>query len=73
MYSFEVIIEDNVWIGGNAVILPGVRIGANSVIGAGSVVTRDIPADCVAAGNPCRVIREITDRDLEYYYRDLHV
>lgn len=73
MYSFEVIIEDNVWIGGNAVILPGVRIGANSVIGAGSVVTRDIPADCVAVGNPCRVLREITDRDLEFYYRDLHV
>ena len=73
MYSFEVVIGDNVWIGGNVSVCPGVTIGENSVVGAGSVVTRDIPANVVAAGNPCRVIREITDRDLEYYYRDLHV
>ncbi len=73
MYSFEVIIEDNVWIGGNASICPGVRIGANSVIGAGSVVIKDVPPNTIAAGNPCKVIREITDRDLEYYYRDRHV
>lgn len=52
-------IGDNVWIGGNAVINPGVTIGANTVIGAGSVVTKDIPANCVAAGNPCRVIRRL--------------
>lgn len=73
MYSFEVIIGDNVWIGGNVSICPGVTIGENSVIGTGSVVLKDVPPNTVAAGNPCRVIREITDRDLEYYYKDLHV
>lgn len=73
MYSFPVIIGDNVWIGSNVVICPGVTIGENSVIGAGSIVTKDIPANCVAAGNPCKVQREITDRDLEYYYRDLRI
>ncbi|WP_353718782.1 sugar O-acetyltransferase [Dyadobacter sp. 676] len=58
-YALQVIIEDNVWIGGGAIILPGVTIGRNSVIGAGSVVTRSIPANSVAVGNPCRVIREV--------------
>jgi maltose O-acetyltransferase len=52
-------IESDVWIGGGAILCPGVRIGARTVIGAGSVVTRDIPADVVAAGNPCRVIRSL--------------
>ncbi len=69
-YGISVTIGNNVWIGGNAVICPGVNIGDNVVIGAGSVVTKDIPSWTVAAGNPCRVIREITDRDLEYYFRD---
>ena len=73
MYCAHVTIGDNCWIGANSVICPGVTIGENSVIGAGSVVTRDIPANSVAAGNPCKVIREINDRDLEYYYRDLRV
>jgi maltose O-acetyltransferase len=54
-------IGDEVWIGGAAVICPGVRIGAHSVIGAGSVVTRDIPSGVFAAGNPCRVVRDIED------------
>lgn len=54
-----VTIEDDVWIGGASIILPGVTIGRGSVIGAGSVVTRDIPANCVAVGNPCRVLREL--------------
>lgn len=54
-----VAIGEDVWVGGGAIILPGVRIGARAVIGAGSVVTRDVPADVFAAGNPCRVIREI--------------
>lgn len=58
-YALPVKIEDGVWIGGGAVILPGVTIGRNSVIGAGSVVTRSIPANCVAVGNPCRVIKRI--------------
>lgn len=52
-------IEDNVWLGGGAIVLPGVRIGANSVIGAGAVVTKDVPANVVAVGNPARVIRSI--------------
>ncbi len=58
-YALPVKIEDNVWIGGGAIILPGITVGANSVIGAGSVVTRDIPPDSVAVGNPCRVIRSV--------------
>ena len=62
-YGKEVTIGDNVWIGGNAVICPGVHIGNNVVIGADSVVTKDIPDWYVAAGNPCRLIRKITDED----------
>ena len=58
-YALPVRIEDGVWIGGGSVLLPGVTIGRNSVIGAGSVVTRSIPANCVAVGNPCRVIKQI--------------
>lgn len=56
-------VGDNVWIGGDVTILPGVRVGAGSVIGAGSVVTRDVPENVVAAGNPCRVLRPITEAD----------
>lgn len=63
-FSLPVVIEDSVWLGANVVVMPGVTIGKNSVIGAGSVVTRDIPADVVAFGTPCRVIRPITDEDL---------
>lgn len=62
-FASPITIEDNVWIGGNVVLNPGVTIGRNSVVGSGSVVTKDIPANVVAAGNPCRVIREITDAD----------
>ena len=69
-YGKEVTIGDNVWIGGNTVICPGVRIGSNTVIGAGSVVTKDLPAWSVAAGNPCRVIRSITERDRKILFRD---
>ena len=69
-YGIGIEIGDNVWIGGNAVILPGVKIGSNSVIAAGSVVTKDIPNWVVAGGNPCRVIRKITEADREYYYKD---
>ncbi|MDT0403373.1 sugar O-acetyltransferase [Streptomyces edwardsiae] len=63
-FSEPVVIEDKVWIGSNAVVLPGVRIGYGSVIGAGSVVSRDIPPMTVAVGTPCRVVRAITDQDL---------
>ena len=70
-YNMPVHIGTNVWIGANSVILPGVSIGDNSVIGAGSVVTKDIPANVVAVGNPCKVLREIGERDLEYYHRNL--
>lgn len=69
-YGIEVTIGDNVWIGGNTVVCPGVHIGSNTVIGAGSVVTRDIPDWAVAAGNPCRVIRKITEADRKLYYKD---
>ncbi|MBU9737394.1 sugar O-acetyltransferase [Diplocloster agilis] len=69
-YGIEVTIGDNVWIGGNTVICPGVHIGDNVVIGAGSVVTKDIPDWSIAAGNPCKVIRKITDADKKLYYRN---
>ncbi|MBQ9840394.1 MAG: sugar O-acetyltransferase [Erysipelotrichaceae bacterium] len=58
-----IIIEDNVWIGADVTILPGVTIGKGSVIGAKSLVTKDVPANVVAYGNPCRVVREITEKD----------
>ena len=61
------------WIGAGAILLPGVTIGDNSVIGAGSIVTKDIPANVVAVGNPCRVLREIGEKDEKYYYRDREI
>ncbi|PGZ54809.1 maltose O-acetyltransferase [Bacillus anthracis] len=61
-YAKPVVIEDGVWIGGSSIILPGIKIGANSVIGAGSVVTKDIPANVVAVGNPCKVIKSINEK-----------
>ena len=69
-YGIPVSIGNNVWIGGNVVILPGVSIGDNVVIGAGSVVTKSIPDNVIAAGNPCRIIREITESDRRFYYKD---
>ncbi|MGI6069123.1 MAG: sugar O-acetyltransferase [Blautia sp.] len=68
-YGVSVTIGDNVWIGGNSVINPGVCVGNNVVIGSGSVVTKDIPDNCIAAGNPARVLREITRDDKKYYFK----
>lgn len=68
-YNFPIHIEENVWIGAGVIVLPGVTIGKNSVIGAGSVVTRDIPENVVAMGTPCRVARPISEWDREYYFR----
>lgn len=69
-YGYPVTIGNDVWIGGNVVINPGVTIGNNVVIGSGSVVTKDIPSDTVCAGNPCKVIRKITDSDREYWQKE---
>ncbi|MFV0393808.1 MAG: sugar O-acetyltransferase [Coprobacillaceae bacterium] len=77
-YALPVVIGNNVWIGGNTIINPGVTIGDNVVIGSGSVVTKDIPSDVVAVGNPCKILRNITEEDniywknkLEEYYQEL--
>lgn len=69
-YNASVHIGKNCWIGAGAIILPGITIGDNVVIGAGSVVTKDIPSNVVAVGNPCRVLRQIGERDKEYYFKD---
>ena len=69
-YNMQVHIGKNCWIGAGALILPGVTIGDNSVIGAGSVVTKDIPENVVAYGNPCKVVRPINEHDEEYYFKD---
>lgn len=69
-YNLPVHMGANVWVGAGAIILPGVTIGENSVIGAGSVVTKDIPANVVAVGCPCRVIREISEHDLAFYEKN---
>ena len=68
-YNKDVHIGENTWIGANTVVVPGVTIGKNVVIGAGSVVTKDIPDNVVAVGNPCRILREVSERDKEYYYK----
>ena len=69
-YGKEVTVGDNVWFGGSTVVCPGVHIGSQVVIGAGSVVTKDIPDWCIAAGNPCKVIRRITDEDKKKLFRN---
>ena len=69
-YGIGITIGDNVWIGGNTVVNPGVHIGNNVVIGSGSVVTKDIPDNALAAGNPCKVIRFLTEEDKKYYYKN---
>ena len=72
-YNMPVRIGRNCWLGAGVIVMPGVTIGDNTVIGAGSIVTRDIPANVVAVGNPCRVLRPIGDRDRAYYYKDKRI
>ena len=72
-FNIPVHIGRNCWLGAGVIVLPGVTIGDNTVVGAGSVVTRDLPANVVAVGNPCRVLREIDARDREFYYRDKRI
>lgn len=69
-YNMPVHIGKNCWLGAGVIVLPGVTIGDNTVIGAGSIVTKDIPANVVAVGNPCKVLREINDHDKEYYFKN---
>lgn len=69
-FNAPIKIGRNCWIGAGAIVLPGVTIGDNSIIGAGSVVTKDIPSNVVAVGNPCKVLRPISDRDKTFYFKD---
>ena len=69
-YNLPIRIGCNCWLGAGVIVVPGVTIGDNTVIGAGSVVTKDIPANVVAVGNPCHVLRPISEHDKEYFYRD---
>lgn len=69
-YNMPVKIGKNCWIGAGVIIVPGITIGDNVVIGAGSVVTKDIPDNVIAVGNPCRVLRKVNEHDYEYYYKD---
>ena len=69
-YNLPIHIGKNCWLGAGVIVLPGVTIGDNTVVGAGSLVTKDLPANVVAVGSPCRVLREINDRDKEYYHKN---
>ena len=69
-YNMPIHIGKNCWIGAGVTILPGVTIGDNTVIGAGSMVATDIPSNVVAVGNPCKVLREVNERDAKYYFKD---
>lgn len=72
-YNAPVRIGKNCWLGAGVIVLPGVTIGDNTVVGAGSVVTKDLPSGVVAVGNPCRVLRDIGERDREYYFKDRRI
>ena len=72
-YNAAVRIGKNCWLGAGVIVRPGVSIGDNSVIGAGSIVTKDVPSNVVAVGNPCRVLRPINERDKQYYFKDLKI
>lgn len=68
-YNAPIHIGRNCWFGAGAIVLPGITIGDNVVIGAGSVVTKDIPSNVVAVGNPCKILREVNEHDREYYFK----
>ena len=72
-YNMPVRIGRNCWLGAGVIVMPGVTIGDNVVIGAGSIVTKDIPSNVVAVGNPCRVMRQVGERDNKYYYKDREI
>lgn len=72
-YTMPVRIGRNCWIGAGAIIVPGITIGDNVVVGAGSVVTKDLPSNVIAVGNPCRVLREVNEQDRVYYYKDRRI
>ena len=72
-YNVPVHIGKNCWLGAGVIVMPGVTIGDNTVIGAGSVVTKDMPSNVIAVGNPCRVLREIGEYDKEFYFRDRRI
>lgn len=72
-YNAPVRIGENCWIGAGVVILPGITIGDNVVIGAGNIVTKDLPSCVVAVGNPCKILREVDERDKEYYFKNKRI
>jgi len=72
-YNFPIHIGKNCWIGAGVIVMPGITVADNVVIGAGSVVTKDIPTNVIAVGNPCRVLREINEHDREYYFQDRRI
>ena len=72
-YNLPVHIGSNCWLGAGVIVMPGVTIGDNTVIGAGSIVTKDVPSGVVAVGNPCRVLRQVSEHDRKYYYRDKEI
>ena len=72
-YNIPVHIGRNCWLGAGVLIMPGITIGDNVVIGAGSVVTKDIPSNVVAVGNPCRILREVNEHDKKFYFKDRQI
>ena len=72
-YNAPIVIGRNCWLGAGVLVMPGVTIGDNTVVGAGSVVTKDLPANVVAVGNPCRVLRQIGEKDRQFYFRDCRI
>lgn len=72
-YNMPVRIGKNCWLGAGVIILPGITIGDDVVVGAGSVVTKDIPSGVVAVGNPCRILREVGEHDRQYYFKDREI